>query len=143
MTTIHPFLLFEGKAEEAMRFYLSVFEKGLIESIERYEDDEQGRAGSVKLATFQLHGQRIACIDSHIEHGFGFTPALSLFISFTSESELRRVFERLSAGGELLMPLESGSVGPLFAWLNDRYGVSWQLYLNQPHLDRRESNDEK
>ncbi len=125
--TVQPFLMFEGKAEEAMNFYVSVFPEGWITDISRYGPGEQGKEGSVKLAKFTLAGQSVMCIDSPVQHAFTFTPAFSFFVDVTSEAELRRLATVLGEGGGVMMPLANYGFSKLFTWLNDRYGVSWQL----------------
>lgn len=126
---VQPFLMFEGKAEEAMNFYVSIFPEGWITDISRYGPGEQGKEGSVKIARFTLAGQSVMCIDSPVKHGFTFTPAFSFFVDVTSEAELRRLATVLGEGGGVLMPLANYGFSKLFTWLNDRYGVSWQLNL--------------
>ena len=125
--TVQPFLMFEGKAEEAMNFYVSVFPEGWITDISRYGPGEQGKEGSVKVARFTLAGQSVMCIDSPVKQAFTFTPAFSFFVDVTSEAELRRLATVLGEGGGILMPLANYGFSKLFTWLNDRYGVSWQL----------------
>jgi predicted 3-demethylubiquinone-9 3-methyltransferase (glyoxalase superfamily) len=71
------------------------------------------------------------CIDSNVQHGFTFTPALSLYVTCASEDEIDQLFGRLSEGGQVLMPLSAYPFSPKFAWVADRYGVSWQLTLVQ------------
>lgn len=127
--TVTPFLMFEGNAEEAMNLYVSIFEDSEIERVERYGPGEEGAEGSVKRADFFLGGQRVICIDSPIEHEFGFTPSFSLFVECEDEVELNEAFERLSDGGEALMPIGDYGFSTRFGWVEDRYGVSWQLNL--------------
>lgn len=67
------------------------------------------------------------CIDSHIKHEFTFTPAMSLYVTCDTEEEIDKVFEKLSEGGKILMPLGSYPFSERFGWVNDKYGVSWQL----------------
>lgn len=67
------------------------------------------------------------CMDSPIKHEFTFTPAISLFVTCETESEIDELFEKLSQGGGVLMPLDSYPFSKKFAWVADRYGVSWQL----------------
>jgi predicted 3-demethylubiquinone-9 3-methyltransferase (glyoxalase superfamily) len=69
------------------------------------------------------------CIDSVVKHEFTFTPAISLYVKCDTVDEINRVFEKLSKGGSVLMPLASYPFSKKFAWLNDKYGVSWQLSL--------------
>ena len=69
------------------------------------------------------------CIDSYVKHAFTFTPAMSLFVDCDTADELRRVTSALSEGGEVLMPLGDYGFSREFAWVSDRFGVSWQLNL--------------
>jgi len=124
---VQPFLMFEGKAEEAMNFYVSIFPEGWITDISRYGPGEQGKEGSIKVARFTLAGQSVMCIDSPVKHAFTFTPAFSFFVDVTSEAELRRLATVLGEGGGGMMPLANYGFSKLFTWVNDRFGVSWQL----------------
>lgn len=126
---ITTFLMFEGRAEEAMTFYTSLFEDSEVVDISRYGADGPGPEGTVLHATFALAGQRFMCIDSHVKHEFGFTPAVSLFVQCESEAELDRLYGALAERGTELMPLGSYGFSPKFGWVNDRFGVSWQLNL--------------
>jgi predicted 3-demethylubiquinone-9 3-methyltransferase (glyoxalase superfamily) len=132
MPTITPFLMFTGNAEEAMEFYLSVFPEGRILNITRYGENEAGPAGKVMHATFSLCGQTLMCIDSLVSHAFHFTPSLSLHVQCDSEAEVDALHAKLSDGGQVLMPLDVYPFSPRYAWLNDRFGVSWQLMAAQP-----------
>ncbi|GCE07443.1 VOC family protein [Dictyobacter aurantiacus] len=128
---ITTFLMFEGQAEEAMNYYISIFEQAEILSIRRYGPGEAGDEGSVMLATFSLYGQVFMCIDSNVKHQFTFTPAISLYVTCMTDEEIERHFARLSQDGQVLMPLgEYPGIGK-FGWVADRYGVSWQLNLEQ------------
>lgn len=126
---ITPFLMFEGSAEAAMRFYVSLFHDSGVKQLERYGADEPGAEGSVKRADFFIAGQEIICIDSPVKHAFTFTPAVSLFVECESEVEFEAAFGELSAEGTVLMPPEGYGFSKKFAWVNDRFGVSWQLNL--------------
>lgn len=125
--TITTFLMFEGKAEEAMNFYVSLFEESKIVSLKRYGPNEMGKEGSVYQAVFSLNGQNFMCIDSPVKHGFTFTPAISLYVSCPDEAKITRYFDALSADGQVLMPLAAYPFSKKFAWVSDRFGVSWQL----------------
>jgi predicted 3-demethylubiquinone-9 3-methyltransferase (glyoxalase superfamily) len=125
--SVTPFLMFEGAAEAAMKFYVSLFRDSAIGRIERYGPGEPGAEGSVKRADFTVAGQRLMCIDSPIKHGFTFTPSSSLFVECESEAELDEAFARLSDGGGVLMPPGNYGFSTKFAWVADRFGVSWQL----------------
>lgn len=126
---ITPFLMFEGSAEEAMRFYIALFSRSEVLRLERYGPGEPGAEGSVKRADFMVAGQEVICIDSPAKHAFTFTPSVSLFVECESEAELDMAFDRLSTNGAVLMPLDNYGFSTKFGWVNDRYGVSWQLNL--------------
>jgi predicted 3-demethylubiquinone-9 3-methyltransferase (glyoxalase superfamily) len=121
--------MFTGEAEEAMRFYISLFDNSSIVNINHYGAGEPGKEGSVKRADFVIAGQAVICIDSPAKHAFTFTPSMSLFVECAHEEELDSVFARLSAGGQVLMPPNSYGFSRKFTWISDRFGVSWQLNL--------------
>ncbi|MHB0886581.1 MAG: VOC family protein [Bacillota bacterium] len=128
---ITPFLMFVGRAEEAMTYYTSMFERSEILHIQRYGPNEAGPEGSVVQATFSLSGQVFRCIDSGVKHAFSFTPAISFFVTCDTEAEIDRLFERLSQDGQVFMPLGTYPFSPKFAWVGDKFGVSWQLSLDK------------
>ena len=127
--SVTPFLMFEGCAEAAANLYISVFPGSAIQKIERYGSGEHGTEGSVKQCEFVVAGLRIRCFDSPIEHAFTFTPSVSLFVDCESEAELDAAFARLSVDGAVMMPPGNYGFSAKFAWLKDRFGVSWQLNL--------------
>jgi len=131
MQKIINFLMFKGNAEEAMNFYISLFADSEIINITRYKANETGAEGAVMYATFSLNGQLFKCIDSAVEHPFTFTPAMSLYIDCESETEIDRLFNKLSASGSILMPLSAYPFSKKYVWLTDRFGVSWQLNYNK------------
>lgn len=122
--------MFEGEAEQAMNFYIALFPDSEIVNISRYEANQGGPVGTVKHATFSLSGQTFMCIDSPVKHQFSFTPAMSLYINCETETEVERLFNELSAGGNILMPLDAYPFSKKYAWLTDKFGVSWQLSYN-------------
>jgi predicted 3-demethylubiquinone-9 3-methyltransferase (glyoxalase superfamily) len=89
-----------------------------------------GPEGSVKRADFTLAGQPVICIDSPAKHAFTFTPSMSLFVECEDEAEFDTAFALLAEGGKLLMPPDNYGFSRKFGWLNDRFGVSWQLNLS-------------
>jgi len=121
--------MFEGSAEKAMNFYVSLFKGSKIVHVERYGPGQQGAEGTVIIADFTLAGHELRCIDSPVKHGFTFTPSISLFVECESEEELDHAFQQLSEGGGVLMPLGNYGFSTKFGWVNDRFGVSWQLNL--------------
>lgn len=129
MQKITTFLLFEGKAEEAMNFYISLFEDSGVLSVTRYGPNEDGIEGTIKHAAFSLNGQAFMCIDSSVNHQFTFTPSMSLYVNCESLEEIETLHAKLSDGGNALMPLGDYGFSRRFAWLSDKFGVSWQLNL--------------
>ncbi len=114
-----PCLWFDGEAEEAARFYTSVFPASEIERVTRYEEagaKASGRpAGSVMTVEFRLDGRPFLALNGGPE--LQFTPAISLMVDCDTQEEIDHFWERLSEGGE------PGQCG----WLQDRFGVSWQI----------------
>jgi predicted 3-demethylubiquinone-9 3-methyltransferase (glyoxalase superfamily) len=129
MPKINTFLMFEDRAGEAIRFYTGLFEGSEILSLTRYGPGGAGVEGTVQHATFTLDGQLFMAIDSSIEHGFTFTPAMSLFVTCETEAEVDRLYAKLSEDGQVAMPLGEYPFSPKFGWVMDRFGVSWQLSL--------------
>jgi predicted 3-demethylubiquinone-9 3-methyltransferase (glyoxalase superfamily) len=128
---IRTFLMFEGQAEQAMTFYMSLFGNARIVDIKRYGPGEAGKEGSVMLAVFSLDGQEIMCIDSPVKHAFTFTPSMSLFVTCQTEAEIDGLFAKLSDGGQVMMALDKYPFSDRFGWVSDRFGVSWQLTLQK------------
>lgn len=104
MASIRPFLMFEGSAEQAMQMYVGLFPNSGIKHIERYGPGGPGPEGTVKRADFTVAGQDLICIDSPIKHAFAFTPSFSLFVECESDADFSAAFDKLSAGGTVLMP---------------------------------------
>jgi predicted 3-demethylubiquinone-9 3-methyltransferase (glyoxalase superfamily) len=115
MQKITPFLWFDGKAEEAMNFYVSIFKNSKIGRVSRYTDAGPGPKGSVMSATFVLEGQEFYALNGGPQ--FKFTPAISLFVNCETQQEVDDLWNKLSEGGR------EDQCG----WLQDKYGLSWQL----------------
>ncbi|SEN53507.1 VOC family protein [Paenibacillus sp. OV219] len=126
---ITPFLMFEGRAEEAMNYYISVFDKSEIVSMLKYEAGGPGPEGNVMNASFKLGDQMFMCSDSFVKHAFTFTPSISHFVTCETEAEIERAYEMLSKSGSVLMPLGEYPFSRKFGWVQDQFGVSWQLSL--------------
>lgn len=120
--------MFQGSAFEAMSFYVGLFDGQVLEE-SRYAAGE-GPPGSVKRAVFSIADLTVVCIDSPVKHNFGFTPSSSLFVECISEDEIERLSTALAEGGQAMMPLGEYGFSRKFAWVNDRFGVSWQLNLS-------------
>ena len=115
MQKITPFLWFDGNAEEAMNLYVSTFKNSKVVSVRRYGDAGPGPKGSVMTATFQLEGQEFHALNGGPKYKF--TPAISLFVSCGSQQEVDELWNKLSAGGRK----------DRCGWLQDKFGVSWQI----------------
>jgi predicted 3-demethylubiquinone-9 3-methyltransferase (glyoxalase superfamily) len=115
MPHITPNLWFDTQAEEAARFYISVFENSRIRDVSRYGEAGPGPAGSVLTVRFELNGQEFLALNGGPE--FRFTEAVSFLVDCETQEEVDYYWEKLSAGGE------PGVCG----WLKDRYGLSWQV----------------
>jgi len=112
-----------------MNYYVSLIEDSKITSITRYGANENGEEGTVMHAAFSLKGQEFMCIDSVIKHEFTFTPSFSIYITCESEEEIDHLYGKLITDGMALMPLGNYGFSKKFGWLNDRFGVSWQIDL--------------
>ncbi|HYV43429.1 MAG TPA: VOC family protein [Myxococcaceae bacterium] len=127
-TAATPFLMFhEGKAEEAINFYVSLFKGGELLELKKYGPNEVAPEGTVMRARFRVAGLTVMAMDSSVPHDFNFTPAFSLFLEVESEEELRRLAEKLSEGGRVFMPMAAYGFSRQFTWCSDKYGVSWQI----------------
>jgi predicted 3-demethylubiquinone-9 3-methyltransferase (glyoxalase superfamily) len=129
---IATMLMFAGQAEEAVDFYTSLFEGSGIEFIQRYGPDfPQGPEGQVVHARFRLQGQLFLAMDTAVEQSFTFTPSISFFVTCADEPEIDRLYAGLAEGGTDLMALGEYPFAKKYAWVQDRFGVSWQLMLNE------------
>jgi predicted 3-demethylubiquinone-9 3-methyltransferase (glyoxalase superfamily) len=115
MQKITPFLWFENEAEEAAKFYVSIFKESKIEKITRYGDAGPGPKGTVMTVLFQLKGQQFIALNGGPQ--FKFTEAISFSVNCRTQAEVDMYWKKLSKGGE------EGPCG----WLKDKYGLSWQI----------------
>jgi predicted 3-demethylubiquinone-9 3-methyltransferase (glyoxalase superfamily) len=130
MTTITPFLMFQGgKAEAALDFYVATVPGSRIVSMDRFGPEGPGPEGTVKRALVEIAGQAVMAHDSFVTHAFDFTPSFSFFVDCADADEVERLFSALSDGGTVLMPLDNYGWSESFGWVSDRFGVSWQLNL--------------
>jgi predicted 3-demethylubiquinone-9 3-methyltransferase (glyoxalase superfamily) len=115
MTKITPFLWFDTQAEEAAKFYVSIFKNSKIVSVARYGDAGPGPKGSVMTVAFELDGQRFIALNGGPH--FKFTEAISFSVDCKTQQEVDDFWEKLSPGG----------VESQCGWLKDKYGLSWQI----------------
>ena len=121
--------MFEGQGSEALELYVSVVPGSSVLEIERYGAEGLGKPGTIKLARVLLAGTEVMVSDSYVKHAFTFTPSVSLFITAADEAEFDAITGALNQGGQFLMPPGNYGFSSKFAWLNDRFGVSWQINL--------------
>jgi predicted 3-demethylubiquinone-9 3-methyltransferase (glyoxalase superfamily) len=125
---IRTFLTFQGgTATSALDLYADVFDDFEIISISHYGPAGPGSEGTVMAAQFRLAGGEFSCADSPVDHAWGFTPAVSLWIDCDDADEQARIFDRLADGGQVFMPLDDYGFSTRFGWVGDRHGVTWQL----------------
>jgi len=115
MQKITPFLWYDGNAEEAANFYISIFKNSKLGKVSRYSDAGPGPKGSVMSVTFQIEGQEYFALNGGPH--FKFTPAISFFVNCETQQEVDDLWEKLSAGGRT----------DRCGWLQDKFGVSWQI----------------
>jgi len=115
MQKITPFLWFDGKAEEAINFYVSIFKNAKIVGVTRYGEAGPGPKGTVMTAKFELDGQEFVALNGGPQ--FTFTEAISFVVNCATQQEVDEFWEKLSQGGE------KSRCG----WLKDKYGLSWQV----------------
>jgi len=118
MQKITPFLWFDHQAEEAMNFYVSVFKNSKVLSVNRYGDAGPGPKGTVLTATFELDGQVFTALNGGPMYTF--SPAISFVVHCETQAEVDEYWDKLSEGGK-----ENQC-----AWLDDKFGVSWQIVPN-------------
>lgn len=131
---IVPHLWFHEGAEEAAEFYTSLFPDGRVGRLTRYADAGKvihGReTGSVMTVEFELAGFRMIGLNGGPH--FDFDPSISFFVTVEEEDEVDRLWNALSDGGTALMPLDAYDWSPRYGWMEDRYGVTWQISQGDP-----------
>jgi predicted 3-demethylubiquinone-9 3-methyltransferase (glyoxalase superfamily) len=115
MPTVKPFLWFNGNLEEAMNFYMSVFKNAKIISADRWGEPGPDGKPKVKSGTFEIEGQTFMALDGGPHYTF--SPAISLFVSCETQAEVDELWDKLSASG----------TNQQCGWLQDQFGLSWQI----------------
>jgi len=115
MQKITPFLWFDGKAEQAAQFYVSIFKNSKMGTVNRYGEGGPGPKETVMIATFQIDGQDFIALNGGPQ--FQFTPAISFVVNCETQEEIDHFWEKLSEGGRIQQ----------CGWLQDKFGVSWQI----------------
>lgn len=132
MQRITPCLWFDHQAEEAAKFYTSLFPNSRIHATTHYSEDvakaANRDAGSVMTVTFALNGMNFMMLNGGPMYQF--SPSVSLFVDCASASDVDVLWDKLSDGGSVLMPIDSYPWSERYGWLTDQFGVSWQLFLS-------------
>lgn len=129
MQKIVPFLWFDTQAEEAAEFYTSIFKNSEITSTACYGKTHPELSGRVMTVNFTLEHQDFVALNGGPE--FSFTPAISFFVTLEAQTEADALWAKLVEGGTVLMPLQPYDWSEKYGWLNDRYGLSWQISLGK------------
>lgn len=139
MQKITPFLWFDNNAEEAAKFYISLFKDSKIGTITKYSEagaSAAGRpAGSVMTVAFQLEGYSFTAINGG--PAFKINPSISFFLHSKDEKEIDKLWKELSKGGEALMELQKYDWSKKYGWVQDKFGVSWQLMLTEEDVPQK------
>ncbi len=136
MLKITTCLWFDDQAEEAVKFYTSVFKNSSTGSTSRYDENSakaSGRSvGSVLVINFEIEGSHFMALNGGPM--FKINPSVSFMVYCNNESEVRTLWQKLSDGGNAIMPLDKYPWSPLYGWISDRYGVNWQVFhVNSPY----------
>ena len=133
MQKITPFLWFNEEAEDAAKFYISVFDNSGIVHITRYNQlsaDVSGqKPGTAMTVSFNLEGQNFTALNGGPY--FKLNEALSFFVYCESDSKIEKIFKKLSEGGKVIFPLDKYDWSPRYAWVIDKFGLSWQLDVDK------------
>ncbi len=129
MQKISPFLWFDDDAEEAVNFYVSTFKDSKIKATTRYTEASSKAAGrpkdSVMTVAFELFGQSFTAINGGPV--FKFNPSVSFIVNCKTGNEVQELWDKLSKGGTALMPLDKYPFSEKYGWIQDKYGLSWQI----------------
>lgn len=130
MSTIAPCLWFNGAAEDAVHAYADVFGDVVIHATSRYGEGMPFPAGTALVVDFSIAGRRMQALNGGPM--FVLNPSVSFFLHAASVDEAKRLFDGLAPGGKVRMPLGAYPWSPSYAWLEDRFGVSWQIIAERP-----------
>jgi predicted 3-demethylubiquinone-9 3-methyltransferase (glyoxalase superfamily) len=131
MKKITPFLWFDGNAEEAANYYVSIFKNSKLGQISRFGDGAPAPPGSVMSVSFELDGQEFVALNGGPQ--FTFSPAVSFFVNCETQEEVDHFWEKFSDGGEIMR----------CGWLKDKYGLTWQIVPSTLGAMLQDKNPEK
>jgi predicted 3-demethylubiquinone-9 3-methyltransferase (glyoxalase superfamily) len=127
---IVPCLWFDGKAEDAVKRYTALFKNSKVISLSYWGEASPFPSNQVMACVFELGGQKFHALDAGPQ--FKFNPAISFFVSCESETEVDSLWNELIKGGATMMPLDTYPWSAKYGWVQDSYGISWQLMMTKP-----------
>jgi predicted 3-demethylubiquinone-9 3-methyltransferase (glyoxalase superfamily) len=139
MKNINPFLWFDDNAEEAVNFYISTFGNSKIISTTKYSEESAKASGrpkdSVMTIAFDLYGQPFVAMNGGPI--FKINPSVSFFVNCTTEQEAEDLWNKLLSSGKVLMPLDKYPFSEKYGWLEDKFGVSWQIIIYRSNVEQK------
>lgn len=139
MQNLTPCLWFDNEAEEAVKFYTSIFENSSIKKVARFGKEgfeyHHKPEGSVMTVDFKLNGQRFLALNGGPD--FKFNESVSLFVYCGSEEGINFLYQKLTEGGSVNMPLNKYDWSPKYAWVKDKFGISWQLDIEDVNSNQK------
>ena len=134
---IVPFLWFDNNAEEAAHFYASVFKNSRVKTTTRYNEESAKASGmpkgSVMTVSFQIEGMEFTAINGG--PAFQISPAISFMVNCRTREKIDDLWNKLSDGGHVMMELGNYPFSERYGWVQDKYGVSWQLIMGPEHYN--------
>ena len=124
--------MYNNQAEEAINLYTSLFDDSEIITMVKYDEDGPGEPGTVQHSIFTLNGQVFMAIDANSGQELPMNPAISLYVTVKDNAEMERLYNGLKKEGAILMPKTEMPPYKQFAWVQDKYGVSFQLAQEPP-----------
>ena len=124
---MRPFITMQGQAKDALDFYQTVFPSFEMISLQHHSEPNENL---IMLAVFSVHEQEVMMSDSFITHDWQINPGISFFIDLDQGEELHKLAEQLGANGNFHMPPGDYGFSKLFAWVEDQFGINWQLNVS-------------
>ena len=122
-----PFITFEGQSQAAIDLYQSIFPSFQLDSIQHHAPPHDSL---IMMAKFSIEGQGIMISDSPISHEWEITPGISFFIELDAVKMLEDFSQKLAVDGKIMMPAGNYGFSTMFTWVEDKFGVNWQLNVN-------------
>ena len=120
-------LMLRGHTEEALNFYVTLFDGAQITYMDYFGPEDRIMKGKVRLAHIDLLGQSYLCTDSPFDPQYPLTPAISIYVECTTKKEFKLLLDKLSVDGDNVVPVRKVDDKNHFGWVQDRFGLSWQI----------------